>query len=145
MLMIQGISGQSVTRTSQELQVRAAAADFIAAFVALDWERFRSHFAEDATAFFPPSANIPGRVDGKEAIEKVFRGVFENARKQRPGPPYLAIEPLEMQIQMLGDVAIVTFHLKDPGIFGRRSVVFRKFGKKWLIVHLHASGVAVPK
>ena len=139
--LIQCIEAQPVKQTSTELQVRRSAADFVAAFIALDWDRFRRHFAKDASVFFPPSANFPTRADGRKAIEKVFGSVFENAKKQRSVPPYLTIEPLDMRVQMLGDVAVVTFHLKDPGIFGRRTVVFRRYDKRWLIVHLHASGV----
>jgi ketosteroid isomerase-like protein len=139
-LLTQNIDGQ-VKRHRSEILVQKAAADFVAAFVALDWERFRAFFAPDATAFFPPSAKLPTRVDGKLEIERVFKTVFENARKQRPGPPYLKIDPLDIKTQMLGDVAWVTFHLNDPGMFGRRTLVFRKFRKRWLIVHLHASGV----
>ena len=71
----------------------------------------------------------------------MFKNVFDNARKQRSSPPYLRIDPEDLEIQMLKkDVAIVTFHLDDPGLFGRRTVVFQKRKGKWLIVHLHASG-----
>jgi ketosteroid isomerase-like protein len=143
MFLTQHISAQGFRRNSAENKIRNTANDFVAAFVSLDWERFRSYFAGSATAFFPPSAKLSARVDGKRAIENVFAKVFENARKQNSSPPYLKIEPLELRIQMLGDVAVVTFHLNDPGMFGRRTVVFRKFGKRWLIVHLHAAGVPI--
>jgi hypothetical protein len=77
--------------------------------------------------------------------EDVFRAVFEGARKQKSSSPYLSIQPKEMKIQMLGEVGIVTFHLEDPGLFGRRTVVFHKRGGRWLIVHLHASGIISQK
>jgi len=133
---------QSVTE-SDSVAVQKTAGQFIQAFINLEWERFRSFFAADATGFFPPSAQFPRRANGKAEIENVFRVVFEGARKRKSGPPYLSIEPKEIKVQMLGDVAIVTFHLEDPGMFGRRTMVFQKRGKQWLIVHLHASAVMV--
>lgn len=130
---------------SDSRDVENTARQFIASFVNLDWNRFRGFFATDATAFFPPSAQFPRRADGKAEIEKVFKTVFERARKQKASPPYLTIEPKQMKIQMLGDIAILTFHLEDPDLFGRRTIVFRKYGKRWLIVHLHASAITISK
>lgn len=44
---------------------------------------------------------------------------------------------------VLGDLAVVTFHLDDrAGFVNRRSLVLRKEGAGWKIVHLHASEVA---
>ena len=37
--------------------------DFVDAFSNLDWNRFTVFFADDATAFFPPSANSEVCVD----------------------------------------------------------------------------------
>lgn len=128
-----------------ESEVREVTEQFLAAFANLDWDRFDSFFAKEATAFFPPSAKVPMRADGKENIENVFKTAFENARKQKSAPPYVKIEPKEMKIQMLENVGIVTFHLEDPGVFGRRTIIFHKSNGKWLIEHLHASGIMRPK
>lgn len=130
---------------SDSAAVQKTTEQFIEAFINLDWERFRSFFATIATAFFPPSAQFPRRANGKPEIENAFRAVFEGARNRKSNPPYLSIEPKEMKVQMLGDVAIVTFHLEDPDLFGRRTIIFQRQGKQWLIVHLHASGITVPK
>jgi len=126
------------------IAVRKTAEDFLNAFRNLEWMKFIAFFADDATAFFPPSAHYPKRATGKAEIEKIFKNVFVNARGQKTTPPYLAIDPLDLQIQMLKDASIVSFHLDDPGMFGRRTVVFEKRKGKWLIVHLHASGIAAP-
>lgn len=125
----------------EEQQVKRTAEEFIEAFKNLNWERFCSFFAADATAFFPPSARFPQRADGRTQIENVFRRVFENARRQRAAPPYLDIEPRDLNIQLFDQVAIVTFHLEDPGSSGRRSLVLRKQDNRWMIVHLHASAI----
>lgn len=122
--------------------VRRTAEEFLDAFRNLEWERFQSFFAEDATAFFPPSAREPQLAEGKSKIETIFKRVFAAARERRKQPPYLSIEPKSLKIQMLGNVGIVTFHLEDPDLFGRRTVIFQKRKDRWLIVHLHASGTA---
>jgi len=123
-------------------ELNAAIEGFLVAFRNLDWEPFRASFAEDATVFFPQTAGVVERADGKGQIEEVFSRVFERARAQKAEPPYLHIEPSDVRIQSFGNVAIVTFHLDDPGVFGRRSVVFENREGQWLIVHLHASNVS---
>ncbi|WP_368501919.1 nuclear transport factor 2 family protein [Flavitalea sp. BT771] len=32
--------------------------------------------------------------------------------------------------------------LEDPGMFGRRTLVFEKRDHSWFIIHLHASGIS---
>jgi hypothetical protein len=131
--------------SSDSITVVQTLDQFIDAFVSLNWKKFTDYFADDATAFFPPSAKFPIRANNKIEIENIFKNVFENARKQRSSPPYIVIEPKDLKIQMLGDVAIVTFVLNDPDLFGRRTIIFEKLNGKWLIIHLHASGVIIPK
>lgn len=118
---------------------------FVDAFSNLKWEKFENCWADEATAFFPPSARFPYRADNKQEVLRIFKNVFENARKQRPAPPYIIIQPLDRKIQMAGTTAIVTFTLNDPNLFGRRTLVLKKEGDKWLIIHLHASGIPVEK
>jgi len=43
-----------------------------------------------------------------------------------------------MQVQHLGDVAVITFHLQDTP-FGRRTFVLQWRWNRWLIVHIHGS------
>jgi ketosteroid isomerase-like protein len=141
--------GQPLAKNTQTIADSGSAAvqktidGFIEAFTNLEWERFRGFFAADATAFFPPSAKFPRRANGKAEIENVFRNVFGAARERKSSPPYLSIHPKEMKIQVFGRVAIVTFHLEDPDLLGRRTIVFQKTGRRWLIVHIHASGTSV--
>ena len=126
---------------SDSAAVQKTVEQFLEAFANLDWERFRSFFAVEATVFFPPSAQSSHRANGRLEIETVFRSVFDHARKQKSSAPYLNIQPKEMKIQMLGDVAIVTFQLDDPDSFGRRTIVFQRQVKEWFIAHLHASAI----
>jgi len=116
---------------------------FVDAFSNLKWEKFTAFFADDATAFFPPSARMPYRANNKQEVLNIFKKVFEHAQKENPSAPHIVIEPLDTMIQLVGTTAIVTFTLKDPNLFGRRTIVLKKDYDRWLIVHLHASGVAL--
>lgn len=127
---------QSATDSDQAV-VEKTVKQFIQAFKNLDWERFLGFFATDATVFFPPSMQFPRRAIGKAEIERVFRAGFD--RKSGPN-----IDPKEMEPQILGDVAIVTFHLEEKNVVGRRTIIFQKQGIQWLIVHLHASEITEP-
>lgn len=115
----------------------AAAAEFVAAFNALDRSRFDPLFADDVTLFFPSAPFEVRRVDGKEAVLKWF-GKFFDAARSRGGK--LNIQPLDLRVQDYGNVAVVTFHLAGGADeIGRRTLVLRKHGSDWRIVHLHAS------
>ena len=124
--------------------VRKAAESFIEAFNNLEWERFSRGFSDDATVFFPFS-QVPRRASGRAEVERVFKLFFDGLRKRKPGPPYQNIVPQELMVQMLGDAAVVTFHLGGDESVSRRTLVFRKQKGEWLITHLHASSVAKPK
>lgn len=119
---------------------------FLEAFDRLDWEHFREYFSDEATVFFPFDDN-PHRADGRSEVEAIFKAFFENVRKQAPGPPYLHLNPKELNIQLLDDVAIVTFHLyvRNFNGLGRRSFVLQKQNGNWKIIHLHASHISQQK
>jgi ketosteroid isomerase-like protein len=111
---------------------------FVESFNNLEWERFRDHFSDDATVFFPAPYS-PERASGRVSVEAGFRGVFERWRKERPGPPYLDIAPRDVQIQSFADVTVVTFHLMDGETRSRRTLVLHREQDGLKIVHLHAS------
>jgi ketosteroid isomerase-like protein len=114
---------------------------FVQAFDNLDWERFRSFFAEDATVFYP--RGIARRAQGRVEIEANFQKVFKEIRGDRTQPPYMDLQPRDLHIQRFGDIAMATFHLDDrPGMVNRRTIVLHRLGNDWKIVHLHASEVA---
>jgi ketosteroid isomerase-like protein len=126
--------------SSDSVTVMNTMNDFLTSFINLEWEKFASHFREDATAFFPPSSKFPYRANNKSEIEKIFKAVFENAHKGKSQPPYLDIVPKEIRVQLLDSVAIVSFILEDPELIGRRTFILNKTKERWMIVHLHASG-----
>lgn len=119
---------QSTSQPQDDLQ--AALTNFIQAFDNLDWERFRSSFDDDATVFFP--RGFPARATGRTQFEKNFKVVFEQIKDGKTAPPFMDIQPKDMEIQRLGDVAVVTFHLHDrPGMLNRRTLVLRKNTNGW--------------
>lgn len=125
-----------------EQDVRAFLARFVQAFDNLDWEKFRSCFADDATVFQP--RGFARRADGRNEIEREFHIVFDFIRGNKTAPPYMALDPQDLRVQSFGDTAIVTFHLADrPGFVNRRTLVLHRDEAGWKIVHLHASEVAV--
>ena len=115
--------------------------DFILAFDNLEWDRFRSFFADDATVFYP--RGFAERASGRPQFEASFRQVFDQIRAGRTQPPYMHLQPRDLKIQSYGEIAIATFHLDDrPGVLNRRTIVLRRMKGQWKIVHLHASETA---
>lgn len=135
--------GQDNANRQDSIAVVETINQFVHAFSNLEWEKFTNFFADDATAFFPPSAKFPIRANNKQEIENVFKNVFAHAKENKSTPPYIIIEPKDIKIQMAGSVAIVSFTLNDPGMLARRTIVWKKENERWLIIHLHASGVPV--
>ncbi len=110
---------------------------FVGGLRALDWARMRDAFAADAHVFFPFD-DAPCRVEGIAAIEAVFRAFFATRAAARS----LDVEPLDVTMHVIGDAALVTFHLDRPGAVGRRTLVLRRDAQRWRIAHLHASVVS---
>ena len=106
----------------------------------LDADAIVANFAEDATFFFPDSANQPARVEGKAAIRDVFERVFAEWRKSGATSPMPHLD--DVRAEMFGDVALVTFQIRGP-VLSRRTFVLRRIGGAWRIVHLHASNIRV--
>ena len=134
-------------RVEEEEQVRGAIESFLQAFENGDLDAMKSAFADDATTFpraimsYQPSPDVRvskyRRVRGldPQMIELVAR------RKNREGPPNTSIEPQDLEIKLLNDAALVTFHLGRNNRLSRRTFVLAKRSGAWRIVHLHASNV----
>jgi len=132
-----------VPKSDVESEVRKTLTDFIHAFDNLDWDKFRSFFADDATVFYP--REFPRRAEGRKGFETFFLKEFDRIRAGRTEGPYMDIQPRDLQLQISGDVCIATFHLDDrPGFLNRRTIVLKKQSLGWKIIHLHASEVATP-
>ena len=114
---------------------------FVVAFRDLDFEQFQRFFSTDVTVFFPPSAMVAQRINGKDSVMRVFKNFFDKVRKSKPGPPYLDIDPQKLEITLSGDIAIISFELADADALSRRTIIMRKEKNKFLICHLHASKI----
>lgn len=131
------VSAGAHSRQSDEVEVGKILSGFIAAFDNLDWDQFRGFLP---TVFFPRDS--PHRADGREEFERTFQQVFERIRVGRTKGPYMNLNPIDLKIQIAGDVAIATFHLDDrPGFLNRRTIVLQRGTRGWKIIHLHASEV----
>ena len=124
--------------------VEAAARGFITAFNNLDMPAFLDCFADDATIIHPPSApprTFPRRFQGKQNIQRTFQVVFDQIRgnSKRTTAPYQDLQPRDLLVQQFDGFAVLTFHLGSEARIGRRTLIFRRLGSDWKIVHLHAS------
>jgi ketosteroid isomerase-like protein len=124
--------------------VDAAVQEFLAAFNDLDMPRFLACFADDAVMFHPPSPpprTFPTRVAGRQEIGRTFQVVFDQIRSRsgRSSPPYQNLQPQDVLVQRFDGFAVITFHLGNDKVRGRRTLVYRQVGTAWTIVHLHAS------
>jgi len=117
---------------------------FLSRFASRDVPGFIDYFAADATVFMPPSATgaSPVRLQGKAAITREFQQLYQRLSLQ-PGTPATKIIPVDLLVQRLGDVAVVTFHLGTEATRGRRTMVWVRTSLGWKIAHLHASDFAV--
>jgi ketosteroid isomerase-like protein len=114
--------------------------EFVEALNTADLSRLLACFEPDPTVFFPLPA-LPLRLDGHDQVAKAFGAFFEAIRRENPGPRYMNLQPRDIRTQMLGDVAVVTFHIVGPSMVSRRTLVVRRHGADWKIAHLHASNV----
>jgi ketosteroid isomerase-like protein len=143
-LLVLATAAAPVDTQPYETEVRQTLSKFVRAFDNLDWEQFRGFFADDATVFYP--REVPSRATGRKQIEAQFEKVFQQIRGKGSKPPYMDLQPRDLNIQFFGDVAVATFHLDDrPGVMNRRTIVLYKNASSWKIVHIHASEVALPK
>jgi hypothetical protein len=127
---------------SDSAAVVSALDRFLTAFENLEWEPFRAAFSDSATVFHP-SPSTPERVTGRATIDSTFRAVFADVRAHAAdGPPYHRLSPVDLRIQPLAPgIVLATFELRNTERLGRRTVVFRREGDVWRIVHLHASNL----
>ena len=123
--------------------VESAVHSFLVAFENLDLDRFMACWSSDPSVIhpFPESGR---RLDGWVQVNDVWRAIFDHLRTTTDGPPYLHLQPLDLDVRELGDgVAIVSFHLDLGSALGRRTLVLSEEAGSWKVLHLHASNVAV--
>ena len=124
---------QKICKSMKEVQ--SILIKFIDGFSKLDLDKTISCFSDDATSFFP-IAHHSTFLDGKDEIREAFANVISKIRAA--GLNNIRLEPEDVKIQRLGDVALVTFHIRDRDL-SRRTLILRRTGEGWIIQHLHAS------
>src|SRR5437899_4858764 len=97
---------------------------YLTAFNTRDWDAFRSTFDDSITVMFDQPAP-PQRVDGRAAVEAMFRRVFPpaGAAPQRLPPP---IVPRNLRVQDFGEVVLVSFQIEGDEEVARRTVVLHR-------------------
>lgn len=136
--------------SSEDSEPTLVAKAFVTSVVQADLPLLLSLFADDAT-FFTPLPDYPARLHGKQEIRALFEPFFTHLHETQEGPIFLDFEPIDVESQVFGDAAVVTFHLGGVGVsadgrekFSRRTAVLRRIGNDWRIVHLHASNMLLP-
>ena len=128
-------------QSKDSISVMKSASNFVSAFNNFEWNTFRNSFTDEATIFYP-SWDQAKRVKGRQEMETAWLTIFPqfadptNTRK-------LQIDPKDINVQLYGKTAIVTFHLGN-GLkkISRRTLVMVKEKGKWKIAHIHASTIS---
>ena len=124
---------------------------FLQALGRADLNTLLDQLADDAT-LFAPSPDTPGRIEGHDNIAALFKPIFARLRETGEGPVYMKLVPRDLKVTLMGDSAVVIFHLgrlpdkplHESYSFSRRTFVLRLLNGRWKIVHLHASNVLIP-
>ena len=149
-LAVVGI-GLMVPAVATEPDPVSTVEEFVVALSHADLDALLSHVARDATVFAPLSS-APRRVEGREDIAALFEPFFARILENAGGHVEMNLVPLDLKVQVLGDVAVVTFHLgqvpdeplAESYSFSRRTFVLRLAEGQWKIVHFHGSNVIIP-
>ncbi len=141
------VGGGAETAATAEQEVRAILSDFLRAFENGEIDAMEAAFA-GATVF--PRAIMGGERTGPirraayrraRGLDPQMRHVVAAWRSSRPGPPYVTLEPRDLEVEVFTDAAVATFHLENGPSLSRRTFVLAKRDGGWRIVHLHASNV----
>lgn len=128
------------------VSAEAALMAFLRSFAACDLPAMEGAFATDATNFDRLTAGAgvpaPARASLKRApgMPEAMRQIALTLPKERPGPSYHRPDLIhDLLVQVVGDVALCTFHFDAPERLGRRTIVLVRRSSEWRILHIHAS------
>ena len=133
---------------SDAASAEAALRAFLHSFAWGDVAAMEAAFAPDATSFDGLTASANGTLPARDSMKRArgmpagMRRAAETAKRENQGPPYLTVETIhDLLVQVVGDVAVCSFHFDDPERLGRRSIVLARRHGAWRILHLHASNL----
>ena len=143
-------SRESQTQTQENSGPISTVKAFLVALQNADLDGVVATFAADATVFMP-MPTIPKRLSGKKEILEGFSPLLKEVRESGNGPPYMVLNPQDIESQEFETMAIVTFHLgkllaegsTEATSFSRRTFILRPIHGEWFIVHMHASNVMI--
>jgi len=145
--VIMGFGAAAMPRPKNDLAgPEKALRAFLRAFENCDLPAMEAAFAPKATSFdrAPP---VPGDLSlyrRRGGMPAGMRQLALTLPMTQPGPPYHRVQPDNLSVERHGDLAVAMFELDGPDNLGRRTVILRRYGERWLIVHLHASNVYRP-
>ena len=138
----------SSSPVDEEAEILASLTTFLRAFENGNLDAMEASFSEEATSFRRTlmSNGITDPIettDYKRArgLPPAMRELVKSWQGRLDGPPYMALDPKDLEVQMLTDAAIVTFHLENGRSLSRRTFVLAREEGSWRIVHLHPSNV----
>ncbi len=124
----------------------AALFSFLRSFAACDLPAMEAAFAPDATSFNAVNAGTGDPAPERQSLKRApgmpdgMRRLALTLRKERPGPPYHRPDLInDLMVQVVGDIALCTFHFDNPERLGRRTIILVRRAGGWKILHLHAS------
>ena len=130
-------------------QVSDTVQRFLSAFEVGDLGVMEAAFAEDATTFplVTMANDLETEIDADacrrvRGLPRQMTELVAAFREQGHEPPYMSLTPEDLELQVHGDVALVSFHLVNDQRLGRRTIVLARRDDAWKIVHLHASNVS---
>ena len=138
----------STTPVGEEAEVLAALTAFVRAFENGDLEAMEAAFSEESTSF-PRTAMSSEITDPIEIADyrrvggmpPGMRALVARFQASPNAPPYMTLDPKDLEIRVFTDAAIATFHLENERSLSRRTFVLAKEEGSWKIVHLHPSNV----
>ena len=138
----------STQAVDEEQEVMAVLTTFVHAFENGDLDVMEASFADNSSSFpraimsngfeSPIQTSNYKRVRG---LLPEMRDLIAGWREGAAGPPYMSLDPRDLEVMMFTDAAVVTFHLENGRSLSRRTFVLAKENDSWKIVHLHPSNV----
>ena len=145
---LQAACSSPIPSVEEEREVVATLTTFLRAFENGDVDVMEASFAEGSSTF--PRAIMANEINSPiqstdyrrvRGLDPQMRELIARWQEGPRSPPYITLEPKDLEVQMFTDAAVVTFHLEYGSSLSRRTFVLAKEEGSWKIVHLHASNV----
>lgn len=147
-LLLVSAAEASQPSAEAEHEVRTALKGFLTAFEHGDLEAMEAAFADDAVTFPRAimSTSPPAEIRTEDykrvvGLDPQMRELIARWRASGDPPPYIRLDPKDLEIRVFSEAALATFHLERDGSLSRRTFVLAKRAGAWKVVHLHASNV----